>query len=86
MEQSRIEEDKRGRQVPWNLTFNDKARDYDVLTIRETVLSGFLFVTGDVVVQFEKLHGARIVPADELLSHYCKDYRYDRWNPFSSRA
>lgn len=77
IERSRIEEDRRGMQVPLSLTFNDKARDYDVFTIRGTVLGGFLFVSADVVSQFEKLRGVKIVPADELLAHYCKDYRYD---------
>lgn len=76
-EASGIEEDRRGMSVPLTLAFNEKAREYDVFTIRKTVLGGFLFVSADVVSQFEKLRGVKIVPADELLAHYCKDYRYD---------
>lgn len=58
--------------VPLELTFNDKAKEYDVFTIRETVSGGFLFVAADVVAQFEKLRGVKIVPADELLAKKVK--------------
>ncbi|MBP2835155.1 hypothetical protein J8658_03965 [Dickeya zeae] len=74
---SQIEEDKRGRKIPYNITFNDQAKNYDVFTIRETVLRGFLFVSSNVVSCFENIKGLKLVPLDKVLDNYCIDYGYD---------
>lgn len=74
---SKIEEDKRGRKIPYNLSFNEKARGYDIFTIRETVLSGFLFVSSVVASELESVKGIKLVPQDKVLMNYCSDYGYD---------
>lgn len=77
LKNSEIEEDKRGRKVPYNLVFNEKAKIYDIFTIRETVLRGFLFVSSAVASELESVKGIKLVPQDEVLINYCVDYGYD---------
>ncbi len=77
LSKSRIEEDKRGRKIPYDLTFKEEANKYDVFSIRETVLRGFLFISSNVISNFEHIKGIKIIPLNEVLMNYCSDYGYD---------
>lgn len=74
---SKIEEDKIGNLIPYNLVFNDNSLNYDVFSINDTLLAGFLFVSESIAELSSKIKGVKVVPLDKALEVYCVDYKYD---------
>lgn len=74
---SKLDEDKLGSLIPYSLVLFDKAQDYDIFSINETLLAGFLFVSGSVVDYFYNVKGIKVVSINDALEHYCIDYKYD---------
>ena len=74
---SKLEEDKLGNLIPHNLVLFDKTQDYDIFSINETLLAGFLFVSESVAECFSNVKGIKVVSIDDALEHYCIDYKYD---------
>lgn len=78
--QSSLEEDKVGNLIPHNLVLFDKCQDYDLFTIDETLLAGFLFVSESSAEYFRNIKGIKVVAVQDALKHYCIDYKYDITN------
>ncbi|MDE8744661.1 Imm43 family immunity protein [Pectobacterium polaris] len=74
---SKLEEDRIGSLVPYDLIFHDSAFDYDIFSINKTLLAGFLFVSESVADLASKIKGIKVIPIDKALDNYCIDYKYD---------
>ncbi|MDG0803642.1 Imm43 family immunity protein [Pectobacterium polaris] len=74
---SKLEEDRRGNLVPYDLKFNGGVDKYDIFSISKTLLHHFLFVSESVADLASKIKGIKVIPMDKALDNYCIDYRYD---------
>ncbi|WP_246871314.1 Imm43 family immunity protein [Dickeya zeae] len=74
---SKLEEDKFGNLIPYDFVFHDSVSDYDVFSVNDTLLAGFLFVSESMANLVSKVKGIKIVPLDKALDDYCIDYKYD---------
>ncbi|MCG8711023.1 hypothetical protein JHU04_004361 [Brenneria sp. 4F2] len=74
---SKLEEDKRGNLVPYDISFNKSVTKYGLFSINKTLLHHFLFLSELSVDVFSKVNGLKIVPLNSALNNYCSDYGYD---------
>lgn len=76
---SRLEEDKFGDYIPHDIVFNPNVKEYDIFSIRETLLGGFIFVKEDVKNSIENkgLKGIKFVMLKDAMGVYSKDYFYE---------
>lgn len=74
---SSLEEDKVGNLIPHNLVLFDKCQEYDLFTIDETLLAGFLIVSESAAEYFRNIKGIKVVAVQDAFKHYCIDYKYD---------
>ncbi|WP_256125365.1 Imm43 family immunity protein [Photorhabdus luminescens] len=64
--------------IPHKLSFHNESLNYDIFSIRTTLLAGFIFISEKVANKFSKENIKRIKPIklDEVFNHYCVDFRY----------
>ncbi|WP_420800703.1 Imm43 family immunity protein [Photorhabdus temperata] len=50
-----------------------------IFSIRTTLLAGFIFISEKVANRLikENIKGIKLIKLDEVLSHYCVDFKYD---------
>nr|WP_283258240.1 Imm43 family immunity protein [Photorhabdus luminescens] len=65
--------------IPHKLSFHNESLNYDIFSIRTTLLAGFIFISEKVANKFSKenIKGINPIKLDEVLNHYCVDFRYD---------
>ncbi|GAS74960.1 hypothetical protein NGUA41_02138 [Salmonella enterica] len=69
-----------GSKIPRKISFIDEASHYDIFELDSSIRYGCRLVVNDKFknkLENSGLHGFKIVPVDDALQHYCKDYRFD---------
>ncbi|MGS4350383.1 Imm43 family immunity protein [Enterobacter roggenkampii] len=78
-DKSILEEDKFGDIIPFKIEFNDDALEYDILSMNDTLLGGFIIVKQEVkeVIESKGFRGLKLVPLENALDVFCEDYFYE---------
>ncbi|MFZ5230787.1 Imm43 family immunity protein [Enterobacter bugandensis] len=78
-EKSILEEDKFGGIIPFKIEFKDDALEYDILSLNDTLLSGFIIVKQEVkeFIESKGFRGVKLVPLENALNVFCEDYFYE---------
>ncbi|AWK40320.1 hypothetical protein AA106_21020 [Photorhabdus laumondii subsp. laumondii] len=74
-----LEKDKYGNLIPHKLSFHNESLNYDIFSIRTTLLAGFIFISEKVANRLikENIKRIKLIKLDEVLNHYCVDFKYD---------
>ncbi|KZR35254.1 MULTISPECIES: Imm43 family immunity protein [Enterobacter] len=78
-EKSFLEEDKFGDIIPFKIEFKDDALEFDILSLNDTLLGGFIIVKQEVkeVIESKGFRGVKLVPLENALDVFCEDYFYE---------